>query len=120
MVLEWKTIPSIFDHKTNKRFYREFSGQIHSAIHGIIMTTTDPPLLSPPSFEDLHWVDFSSYFNDRSIRRVHRYVGKIQFASLRSSVHVLANTVRNNMQIQITDVELSTFFSAILVDGHKK
>jgi hypothetical protein len=41
---------------------------------------------------------------------VYRYFDEIQFASLRQQVCVLANTLRNNMQIQITDAELSALF----------
>jgi hypothetical protein len=41
---------------------------------------------------------------------VHKYRDEIQFASLRQQVYVLANTLRNNMQIQIIDVELRRLF----------
>jgi hypothetical protein len=73
------------------------------------MTTTDLPVLPPP-FEDLHWADFPGYFNHRSMRRVHIYLDEIQFASLRQQEYILADTLCNNMQIQITYVEISTLF----------
>jgi hypothetical protein len=74
------------------------------------MTTTEPPLLPSLPFEDLHWADFPGYFNDRSIRQVHRYLDEIQFAGLHQQIYVFANTLRNNMQIQMTDAELNMLF----------
>jgi hypothetical protein len=58
----------------------------------------------------LHWADFPGYFNDQSIWWVSRHLEEIQFAGLRQQMYVLANTLSSNMQIQITDVELSTLF----------
>jgi hypothetical protein len=75
-------ISSILDHKTNEKFYLKFGGKIHLAIYRIIMSTTKPPLLPSLPFKDLHWAGFPGYFNDRSIRRVHRYLDEIQFAGL--------------------------------------
>jgi hypothetical protein len=74
------------------------------------MTTTEPPLLPPLPFEDLHCADFPGYFNDQNIQRVHRYLDEIQFASLREQMDVSANTLHNSMQIQTTDAELSILF----------
>jgi hypothetical protein len=39
-----------------------------------------------------------------------RYLNEIQFANLGQQLYVLANTLPDNMQIQITDVELSPLF----------
>jgi hypothetical protein len=88
----------------------KFGGQIHMAICRNIMTTTEPPLLAPLPFQDLHWTDFPGCFNGRSIRRVHKYHDEIIFASFPQKMYVLVNMLRNNMQTQITGVELSTLF----------
>jgi hypothetical protein len=80
------------------------------AFYWIILTTIERALPPPLPFEDQHWADFPVNFNDRGTRRVRKYLDKIQFPMLRSQVYVLANTLHNNMQIQITNVELSTLF----------
>jgi hypothetical protein len=41
---------------------------------------------------------------------VHRYLDEIQFASPHQQAYGLTNALRNDMQIQITDVELNTLF----------
>jgi hypothetical protein len=79
-------------------------------IDRILMTTTETLLVPPLPFKDRYWVHFPGYFDDRSIRRVHRYLDEIEFARLHQQVHVFANTLPSNMQIQITDVQLSTLF----------
>jgi hypothetical protein len=41
---------------------------------------------------------------------VYRSFDEVQFVNLRQQVYALANTLRNNMQTQISDAESSTLF----------
>jgi hypothetical protein len=74
------------------------------------MATKEDALLPPIPFDELHWSEVTTRLDGRTIRRIHRSLADITFKSLREQVYIMAVTIREDMQTDITDVELSRLF----------
>jgi hypothetical protein len=73
--------------------------------------TKSPPVLLPPiAINQLHWSELPDRFPDRTVRRISRHFADVQFESLRQEVWFLATTLRQELDIDVTDAELSRLF----------
>jgi hypothetical protein len=66
--------------------------------------------LLPVPIDLLHLQDLPDQFDERTLRRIHRLISGIQFDNLRHQVYVIAMSLRNELQMPITDTELGILF----------
>jgi hypothetical protein len=59
--------------------------------------------LPPVPFNFLYWQDLRNQFDERTLHRIHRFISEIQFDNLRYQVYVIATSLRNELQMPITD-----------------
>jgi hypothetical protein len=66
--------------------------------------------LPPVPTDLLHWQDLTHQFDEWTLRRIHWLISEVQFDNLRHQVYVMAASLRNELQLPITDIELGVLF----------
>jgi hypothetical protein len=66
--------------------------------------------LPPLSIDLLHWQDLPDQFDERTFHRIHRLISEMQFDNLQHQVYDMAMSLRNELQMTITDTELGVLF----------
>jgi hypothetical protein len=66
--------------------------------------------LPPAPIDLLHWQDLPDQFYERTLRRIHRLTSEMQFDNLRHQVYIIATSLRNELQMPITDTKLGVLF----------
>jgi hypothetical protein len=77
------------------------------------MAKKDESLLPRIPLAEIHWYEVPGRFDDRTIRRIERFLAETEFTSLREKVYVTATVIREDMDLALTEVEFSCLFGRL-------